>query len=593
MKQEPVVPPPRNPARWAAALAAALVAGALVWAQFRGLDLFDAATHFLTYQFPADNPDTHTHYHLFARPLWLLCGGHIVAFRLLCLALLSGAAWVFWRAWRGVLAPSADDPWTGLALWLAVLAGLGWLPVLLGYNSFSTFFALLALAALAPALALVPGSPARPARRIAAAFAFVALVGLTALVKPPAALGLAAWGGFLAWVLLPLPRFWRVLPLVIGAAALTAVLFFAAHWTEQTASDPTALIQFAGLKLRPEWVLGSLQRYGRELAAFLPLLAGDLSWAALPALALAVAVIARARRPGLPARWVDPLAAAILASFVALGAVRGLWDGSFFRAITGEMARLYLVLWAGLLPGWLAAWRCAPGEHTRSGCVALACLFLPLTCGLGSTNTLYFSALHWTVFWTAGLLIVARAISRELVAPAFHRGFTVVLGLAAAAHLWSGHFLRPYMHQPPLWEQDVPVAVGHPATTLRLDATTAGFVREVRAIFDRGGYEPGDDVFGFFNVPGLVHAVGARSPGAPWYFGTWYHGDDTDGGKIRAVPAERRRRAWILSHGTLTAFQREFLNCGIDFPAGYEKIGQTTNPASGLEIGIWKPKSRP
>ena len=121
---------------WAAAVS--LVTAALVWAQFRSFDLLDAATHFLTYQFPADNPDTHTRYPLVARPLWLLCGGNIVAFRLLCLALISAAACLFWRAWRPVFTTEGKSPWSGVAIWLSALAGIAWLPVLVGYNSLST-----------------------------------------------------------------------------------------------------------------------------------------------------------------------------------------------------------------------------------------------------------------------------------------------------------------------------------------------------------------------------------------------------------------------------------------------------------------------
>ena len=33
-------------------------------------------------------------------------------------------------------------------------------------------------------------------------------------------------------------------------------------------------------------------------------------------------------------------------------------------------------------------------------------------------------------------------------------------------------------------------------------------------------FENGDDILALFDMPGLVYAVGGRSPGRPWYFGS-------------------------------------------------------------------------
>src|SRR5580700_4369597 len=73
----------------------ATVAAGLLWAQFRGFDLLDGGCYFLIYQDPADNPDTHTRFYLFARPVWWLCRQDITTFRVVCLLLMSLAAYVF------------------------------------------------------------------------------------------------------------------------------------------------------------------------------------------------------------------------------------------------------------------------------------------------------------------------------------------------------------------------------------------------------------------------------------------------------------------------------------------------------------------
>jgi hypothetical protein len=217
---------------------------------------------------------------------------------------------------------------------------------------------------------------------------------------------------------------------------------------------------------------------------------------------------------------------------------------------------------------------------------------IPLCSSFGSTNTVYVSALHFTVFWSASLMLVADQISASLGISCFRVWVATLLFVSAGTHIFSGHFLKPYMYQPPLWRQTVAVDIGAPPTSLKVDPDLAKFIASVRRILIAHGYRAGDDVFGFFNLPGLIFAVGAKQPGAPWYFGTWYHNDDTDGGKLRNVSAQRRQAAWVISQADVTSYRPDFLNSGIDFPNGYTKIGRETNPTTGLEIGIWKPIAR-
>lgn len=573
-----------------------LTATALTWAQFRGFDPLDAATHFLTYQFPADNPDTHTHYAQLARPLWLMCGSNIIWFRLLTLLLVAGSTWVFWRAWRPLLAENDDSVPAGLSLGLSALAGVAWVPVLLGYNSLATIFALLGLGALAPIIGISAGSSMGTLRHAIGALLFLLAVGLAMLAKPPAGLALAIFGGLLVLNRWRLPRALNWILFFLATAAASAALIVLGRAIATPGFDPAALFSFGGLNISPAWIVATVDRYAAELAPFRASLGHDTLFIILPAVMLALVVYRRARGLLCP-RWL--VSAALVASCIALvaaAALRGLWDGSYTHAVSGEMARFYLLFWLTLAPAlFTCLW--VPGaagtDARRCAPIVAALFFLPPMSGLGSTNTLYFSALHGTVFWTAGILLAARCIATVTHLPRLNFGVACALSLVGAAHLFSGHFLRPYMNQPPLWRQNIPVSVGWPATTLRLDPASARFIAEVRASLVTHGFRPGDDIFGFFNVPGIIYAVGAKQPGAPWYFGTWYGGDDTDGGKIRQVPLERRQRAWIITQADLSAFSRQFRECAIDFPSAYEKIGETVNPSTALPIAIWKPRARP
>jgi hypothetical protein len=177
--------------------ASLVIATALVWAQFRSFDLLDGGYYFLLYQNPSDNRAGHTHFEYLARPLWLICGQNIIAFRVACLGLVSLVAVFFWyrcmRLLPGMLHPMA----AGLALWLAAMASLCWVPVSLTYNSFATVFAMLGLAILIPFLRYVSDRDARPAWRWCRVVAISGLVAGLVLVKPPAALAFVAGCWFL------------------------------------------------------------------------------------------------------------------------------------------------------------------------------------------------------------------------------------------------------------------------------------------------------------------------------------------------------------------------------------------------------------
>jgi len=575
----------------------AATAAALVWAQFRSYDMLDGAFYFSLYQDPSDFSDTQTRFHLLARPIWLLCGQDIVAFRILTLAMASAASWLFWRAWRRLL-PNPDNAGTcWWPLWLATMAGITWVPVALTYNSIPTLFGLTGLAIF---LRLIdPSEAGRPTRSVQWAMALL-LAGLlygVYLAKVPAAAAFGIGGLFL---LCFEPRvdtrlrralaFAGILVAVVGLGAVLVVV-------TRRGSAPNEAFFVNGLLITPNLIRNTFLRYWTEILRLVPALRADLSWTVGPmVLACGAALFAPSRSRRLRG-WSAASLVLLLSAFSIALLERRLWDSSFRAAVSGEGSRFYLLLWGSLLPVWIiSVWPRAGTESKvtpRHAAWVIVLLMLPLISSFGTTNTVYVAALHETVFWVAGLLLVADHIAGAFAAPWFRPGMAALISLGAAGHVFSGHFLSPYMLQPSLWKQNESVEIGFPATKLKVDPALAAFLRDVRAALDANGYKPGDDVFGFFNLPGVIYAVGAREPGAPWYFGTWYHQENIDGLKLERVPLRRRQNAWIVTQADVRQFRPQFLSCGIDFPNGYTKIGQTINPVSGLEVGIWKPRGRP
>jgi hypothetical protein len=575
----------------------AITAAALVWAQFRGYDMLDGAFYFLVYQNPADYSDTQTHFYLIGRPVWLLCGQNIVVFRIAAIALVSVACALFWRAWKRLvpLPEAARIYWW--PLWLASMAGLTWVPVALTYNSLATLFDLLGLAIL---LGLPSEVGAAPARRLIRPLMLLPLAGVfygLYLAKPPAAAALAA-GGYVLLCFEPRlnPRLRRALILtgILTAAAAAGIVLAV---VTRPSFDAYRRINFNGIAISPVWMQDTLRRYLAEIGRLLPALRGDFIWTIGPLMLACGAAFFGVSAASPARRW--PAASLALLLLAAAGAFLGreLWDSSFTAAVSGNAARFYLLLWGSLLPVWIICLlrrrraTATPSGQRISWVVVL--FVLPLISSLGSTNTVYVYALHHTVFWAAGLLLVADSVAAAFAAPWFRSGFAALLCAGAAGHIFSGHFLRPYLYQPSLWKQTESIEIGFPATRLKIDPALAAFLSKVRATLDANGYRPGDDAFGFFNLPGVIFAIGAKEPGAPWFFGTWYHNDETDGAKLYPVPVKRRQGAWIITQAEVTHFRPQFQWFQIDFPDGYTKIGQTINPVSGLEVGIWKPRGRP
>lgn len=480
-------------------------------------------------------------------------------------------------------------------LWFATLAGFCCVPLALTYNSLTILLDLLGLTIVMALTTPIGRSSSFQSRYLSTGF-LALIIFLLYLAKPPAVIAFVACIGVLFFCSPELRPWQRRLLVWIYMLCTVFGLVIVVVVATRSGFSKDRLFNVNGIVFSPSWILENLRRYWDEIARILPSVGRDLLWSAGPTIfmcALAVSV----RRDVLLANSLMPVGLFLLVAACAGASARQrLWDGSFAAAVSGEAARFYLLLFCSLLPLWII---CLIRLGSTMPCISrqqvawiIVLLALPIISSFGSTNTVYVSALHERVLWVAGLVLLAGQIGGMLGVPWFEYSVAALISVVAAGQLFTGHFLRPYMHQPSLWHQTESIDVGFPATTLKVDPQVAQFLRYVREKLDGNGYKSGDDVFGFFNLPGVIYAIGGKEPGAPWYFGTWYHQDDTDSAKLRRVPLGRRHGAWIITQADVSSFRPQFLDSGIDFPNGYKKIGQTINPTTGLEIGIWKPIAR-
>jgi hypothetical protein len=216
---------------------------------------------------------------------------------------------------------------------------------------------------------------------------------------------------------------------------------------------------------------------------------------------------------------------------------------------------------------------------------------LPFAGSFGTTNPIYLNAAFQATCWAAALVVVLVMIAHRCGSFSPCAIALLPIGVFASAQFINGHVLHPYALRTGLLEQNTPTGIGVPQTVMLLDAPTSAFILGTRRILDTNGFRPGDDIFAFFNLPGLVFAVGGRSPVIPWYFGRIYSGDTIEESYMLAAGDSRRQRAWIITQADVTTFREHFIRGGLKFPDDYSVVGVLTNPVTGLDVRIWKHRS--
>ncbi|MDX2186796.1 MAG: hypothetical protein SFV32_07690 [Opitutaceae bacterium] len=582
---------------------------ALVWYTApRGFDLLDSGCYYLEYAFPDDSADTHTSYRYFAAPIYSVVGGDIVAFR--------------WVSWVGLWASVAVLGWGWLLLsrqlerqsgtWELGYGGLLLVvlhassamytikPAALTYNSLNLIAVNAALGFFCAALAgLGDSGPRATLRPLLFAGVAFSTAAVDFFIKPTTS----------AFLLVSLLVFPLVAPTVPGPwkkrlifSALAAALLGSLGMFAMLGGVDGITTRFAsliGILKNSAYMDVLLTRTLREfgelrdfLKSDLPLMLGVLFAGGLAAACLwgrqrAQELVAAATGAAVVILWIHRVVDA------------GLWKGSHQLYMHGYVARSYLSLLLAALVAlgvsWVAQrrWR-EPSGDVRST-ITLSLLFCllvatPFAGAFGSTTSVYLNGALYASSWTLALLVVLGRLASWWRTPWVYAATFLPLAGVSVAQLFHGQVMMPYMVTRPLWEHTVPVKFGLAESELLVDPETAGYIEKTRSVLLANGFSKGDDIFCFFNVPGLVYAVGGRSPVIPWYFGRIYVGDPVEEYYMRRAGPDRVRKAWLITQDDVRKFSDHFHKGGIAFPDGYERLAQFNSPFTALDIGIWKPR---
>lgn len=571
----------------------------VLWGAGRSFDFTDEGNYYLSAARPEEVADRQTTYFLFGRALFALSGHNIIVTRVLVASLLLAATSLFVRGLRRFLASFAPAFDSGGWLAAAALTGsalaFSTSPVAPSYNLLNAI-CLLAISGLLLQAAGSPDRQGNPSPRSARVMLGAAGILLVAdfFIKFSTSVTLAG---------LLMPFFFltnrmsirKKAPLILaimslGLLAAGGYIFSVgslAAWRDGIGGTVAAL-------LRQGYLQSEIVRYEEELRnqVIETLWTYESVFTAL--FCTGAALLALRRWPSAQRRIALPgLALAGYIGFRAAPPDLALNSGRIgIRFHLGMICALALagaLTWVVRAPGPRpllpkGSWRVLPAM--------VILMLLPWVGAFGTSNDINDNAIFQLPPWLALIALLSAWLAHSWQARWLPAAGLIFASTVTFSQFFHGYVFSPYRVPGGRLAQIVPTEIGYPTTTLRLDPASHDFVEAARVQLERHGFKPGDDIFAFFNLPGLVFALGGVSPGYPWYFAGGAYSFVVDYGHLRAVAPERLSHAFILQNGDLQGFDYDLRRAGLAFPEAYERCGPALrNPLTGEMVAVWKPRN--
>ena len=456
-----------------------------------------------------------------------------------------------------------------------------WLPTA-GYNDLNIYGASLVAAGIIPrsGLALPAGRSAKAIGPLISDSALVAVgLALCFLAKPTTAAVLAVL------VLVAGAAMGRLSSVMLAGGIAGALVLGALLAID---SSPIAVFEQYARALD----LKNVIKDGHELSSLLaiPLNVADKSKLFFLYVAVGFSLILTVL-VGLEAWWSKSIGGSIFA-LMAMSIASAIWlynvdSSSGFVTLTIPLFAVTCVVWL------LATLRYRTDEQPNWRLLGIACIvmLIPIAVGFGSNSHILKSAGRAGVFWVAGTLMFIAALTRGALAHNFIVAIALVSSLATLRVVVDG-YLNPYRLLAPLWAQTEWVSIRDDRHWIRVDPTTATYLRTLREAAKSHGFTGGTPIIDLTGMsPGTVYALGGTPIGAAWLFGGYPRSWDFAMQALARVPRAELERAWVLSapdghrHIDTSVLGR----LGLSFPRGYSEIVQIkTGYADELHV-LWKP----
>lgn len=581
----------------------------LAWASNRGFDITDEGYYLLSSQFPGEVKLFVNEAHNYGSILYRLSFQNVIALRLVGLFLTVCASGVFSLGFqrlairlRATLGQTILFTFAGVSLIpLGMMVCYVWFLPTPFYNTLNASALTAGSGLFFLALA---GLETLNRKCFAIRFALFAVglcIGASFFVKFPTGISLFALFGLVlaVWPRQELKTRLRAL----GFMVLGLTMWFLFHFiiVQTPATWWRAFCDGLEVITGMAHEVGALKRYFNECRHLAKIAIRDL-WKLHVALALGFAILFVLRKALRNESWLPSILTLLI---IAAAGWQSYQHGFYWGGVNYilNITRFYLswlmllstavivaVIYCQRVKYYLVVHR----DFWGLGLFVAIMFFLPLIGAVGTGNPIFVGTLWYIAPWVALLLTFLGALSGLLRNRWILAVGALIISSFACAQIVSGCLYGPYRLNTGLLGQTQATEIGYPRTILKLDPETSEFFNRIREMAQENGFKPGDDVLGFFDLPGVVFALGGRSPGYPWFYpGGFYKGARAFAEKaLSLVPPERLRRAFILETSGSAECMPDLARFGINFPGDYILCGELAIPYPWTKetVRFWKPR---
>jgi hypothetical protein len=222
----------------------------------------------------------------------------------------------------------------------------------------------------------------------------------------------------------------------------------------------------------------------------------------------------------------------------------------------------------------------------------LLLFILPFAGALGTLNPIGANLTFSLAPWFGCFIILLLLISKFYSKPWMLQLGVCIISLFTASQIISGVLIDPSRLNTGLKKQNKLTSIGVPATYLKLDRATSEFFNTIRRVAANCGFKPGDNILALSDMPGVVFALGGKSPVIPWYIAGHIMAPPANLIALQFAPVATLKKAFLIETEDGVVLLPDLAALGIRFPADYtlcteEKL---TWPVTKYWVRLWKPR---
>ena len=207
------------------------------------------------------------------------------------------------------------------------------------------------------------------------------------------------------------------------------------------------------------------------------------------------------------------------------------------------------------------------------GLLFVLCLF-PLAGAAGTNTALSAKMCFLLPCWCLAIYVIILFVARSLRISWLHLAILSILSTVSFSQNLSGRLGKPYRVPTSLVMQSHPIRVGPGKCLLLVDEATADFHKKLVALFEKSGFQPGDEIISIFSIgSGYSFWLGGVSPINPW---------TTDVDLLQEVASNidhaRKKNCYFILQKNDPDIRLSLDSIGFPFSTGYRKLGELDSP---------------